>query len=72
LQEVERQALDLSKPERAQLAARILESLEDSDFAPEIEAAWETEIATRMAKMERGETKLHRWEDVKARLLLSR
>ena len=49
--------------ERAQLAQQLLESVErDSD--PEVQAAWESEIASRIAMYERGEATLIPAEDV--------
>ncbi len=49
--------------ERAQFAQELLESVErDSD--PEVQAAWEAEIESRIAKYERGEAKLVPAEDV--------
>jgi putative addiction module component (TIGR02574 family) len=48
---------------RAQLAQELLESVErESD--PDVQAAWEAEIAERIAKYERGEAKLIPAEEV--------
>ena len=61
--ELSKKAQTLTLEERAQLAQELLESVErDSD--PEVEAAWEAEIASRIAKYERGEAKLIPAEDV--------
>ncbi|MFO1269783.1 MAG: addiction module protein [Rubrivivax sp.] len=61
--ELSKQARSLSVEERAQLAQELLESVErDSD--PDIQAAWENEIASRIAKYERGEAKLIPAEEV--------
>ena len=55
------QALTLE--ERAQLAQQLMESVErESD--PEVQAAWEAEIADRIARYERGEAKLIPAEEV--------
>ncbi|MCA0242318.1 MAG: addiction module protein [Proteobacteria bacterium] len=63
LDELSRKAQDLALEERAQLAQELLASVErESD--PEVQAAWEGEIATRMAKYERGEAKLIAAADV--------
>jgi len=48
------QALTLE--ERAQLAQQLLESIERESH-PEVQAAWEAEIADRIARYERGEAK---------------
>ena len=57
LDELSKQAQTLPPEERAQFAQELLESVErDSD--PEVQAAWEAEIASRIAKYERGEAKL--------------
>jgi hypothetical protein len=55
--ELARKAQALDVEERARLAQELLESVErDSD--PEVQAAWETEIADRIAKYERGDARL--------------
>ena len=57
LDELSKKAQALAVEERAQLAQELLESVErDSD--PTVQQAWETEIASRIAKYERGEAKL--------------
>jgi putative addiction module component (TIGR02574 family) len=61
--ELAKKAQALEVDERARLAQQLLESVErDSDA--EVQAAWETEVADRIAKYERGETKLIPAEDV--------
>jgi putative addiction module component (TIGR02574 family) len=63
LDELSRKALALTLDERAQLAQRLLESIErESD--PEVQAAWKTEIADRIARYERGEARLIPAEEV--------
>jgi putative addiction module component (TIGR02574 family) len=63
LDELSKKAQTLTVEERAQLAQELLQSVErDSD--PEVQAAWEAEIASRIAKYERGEAKLIPAEDV--------
>jgi putative addiction module component (TIGR02574 family) len=54
LRDLEEQARKLSSEERASLAESLLESLRDAPIA-EIEAAWELEIAERVAAYDRGE-----------------
>ena len=57
LDELSKKAKELALEERAQLAQELMESV-DQDLDPEVEAAWETEISSRIAKYERGESKL--------------
>jgi len=58
-----KQARSLALEERAQLAQQLMESVEqESDL--EVQAAWESEVASRIAKYERGEAKLIAAEDV--------
>lgn len=57
LDELAKKAQTLAVEERAQLAQELLASVE-RDADPEVQAAWEAEIAQRIAKYERGEAKL--------------
>ena len=57
LDELSKKAKELGLEERAQLAREFLESV-DQESDPEAESAWDTEIASRIAKYERGEAKL--------------
>ncbi len=53
------EALRLSEPERAELAAKLIESLgegEAGDTAEAVEAAWAVEIERRCAALDSGET----------------
>lgn len=63
LEELSKKARTLAVEERAQLAQELLESI-DGEANPEVQAAWEAEIAERIAKYERGEAKLIPAEDV--------
>lgn len=63
LDELSKKAQTLAVEERAQLAQELLESVE-RDADPDVQAAWETEIASRIARYERGEAKLIPAEDV--------
>ena len=63
LDELSKKARTLALEERAQLAQELLESLEQ-DGDPEAQAAWDAEIASRIAKYERGEAKLVPAEEV--------
>jgi len=63
LDEISKKAKTLAIEERAQLAQELLESVE-RDADPDVQAAWEAEIANRIAKYERGEAKLIPAEEV--------
>ena len=63
LEELSKKAQTLTVEERAQLAQELLESV-DRDADPDVQAAWEAEIANRIAKYERGEAKLIPSEEV--------
>jgi putative addiction module component (TIGR02574 family) len=57
------QALSLPETERAELAAKLLESL-DEGSDPDAEDGWAAEITKRAESVVRGEAKLVSWEDV--------
>ena len=57
LDELSKRAKQLAVDERAKLAQELLESVEQ-EADPEVQAVWEAEIASRIAKYERGEAKL--------------
>lgn len=63
LDELSKKAQMLAVEERAQLAQELLESVE-RDGDPDVQAAWEAEIADRIAKYERGEATLIPADDV--------
>ncbi len=65
--EIEEQAKSLPPEERARLAESLLESLQQEGTA-EVEAAWEQEIAARVAALRRGEQELIDGETVLAEL----
>ena len=60
-------ALKLDVEARAELAAELLASL-DGPVDPDAEAAWEVEIARRVAAIEAGTVQLEPWEAVKRRI----
>ncbi|HEV2854542.1 MAG TPA: addiction module protein [Thermoanaerobaculia bacterium] len=64
LEEVVRQALALDEHDRAEVAARLLDSLEQDDE----EDAWEAELERRAAEMESGAVQGISWEDLRERL----
>jgi len=59
--------LSLPEDQRAELAARLLESL-DREVDPDAEEAWATEIERRCAAVDAGETILSEWHDVRRRI----
>ena len=69
LAEITKDALELQVGERRALARILLElSEEDQDFSPEVQAAWEDEIARRMEAVKSGAANHSSFPDVFARL----
>ena len=62
-EDIEKEARRLSADERAKLAEVLLESLQESPLA-DVNAAWDAEIAQRVAAFERGDLPTHFAEDV--------
>jgi|CXWL01.1.fsa_nt_gi putative addiction module component (TIGR02574 family) len=60
-------ALDLPNRERAEIASRLIESLDESP-ATESEDLWLAEIDRRCAAIDRGEEQTTDWEVVRARI----
>jgi putative addiction module component (TIGR02574 family) len=64
-----KKALALTEEERAELAGSLLESLDDMQDEPEsVEAAWNEEIARRIADLDSGKAKTVPWEEVRQRI----
>jgi putative addiction module component (TIGR02574 family) len=63
LAELEQQARALSPDDRARLAEVLLESLQGPSLS-EVEAAWNREIAERIAAYDRGDIQASSAEDV--------
>ena len=59
--------LALPNDERAELAVRLLQSL-DSEKDPDAAEAWAIEIERRCAALDAGETTLSDWHDVRRRI----
>jgi len=59
------QALTLSETERAELAAKLLASLDEASD-PDAEEAWAAEITKRAESVVRGDAKLVDWDDIDA------
>ena len=68
-QELLRQALTLPIDERADVAAELLASLDESgaDDPAEVETAWAAEIERRARRVMAGESQGVPWEEVRAR-----
>lgn len=60
-------ALTLDTRERADLAAKLLASL-DGEPEENVEAAWAAEVARRIEEIEAGRVELVPWEDVERRI----
>ncbi|MGH3632145.1 MAG: addiction module protein, partial [Sciscionella sp.] len=67
VEEVVRQALTLDEDGRAEVAARLLDSLEQTDT--EVEAVWLTELERRASELESGAVLGIPWEDLLERLM---
>jgi putative addiction module component (TIGR02574 family) len=59
--------LTLPDDQRAELAARLLQSL-DREVDPDAEEAWAVEIERRCAAVDAGEITLSEWHDVRRRI----
>jgi putative addiction module component (TIGR02574 family) len=70
LKQLEAEALELSPHERAQLAHRLIVSLDDGveDDPVEVERAWEDEIRRRLEEVDAGTAELIPAEEVFAEL----
>jgi len=70
LEEVVRQALALDESGRAEVAARLLDSLEEVDA--EAEDAWTAELERRAIDLETGAVQGVSWEALQERLMRGR
>ena len=61
------EALKLSDSERAELAARLIQSL-DAEADSEVDAAWAAEIERRCAALDAGEAVTSDWSEVRERI----
>jgi putative addiction module component (TIGR02574 family) len=62
-----REALTLPPEERADVAAELLASLDDTDADADVETAWAAEIEKRARRVLAGESSGISWEDVRQR-----
>ncbi|HEX7831038.1 MAG TPA: addiction module protein [Thermoanaerobaculia bacterium] len=65
--ELLREASELPEADRAELAGRLLQSL-DGEPDEGVEAAWAEEIERRVRQLDAGEVKTIPWEEVRAKL----
>jgi len=61
------QALNLPEKERAEIAARLLESLDDA-HREDVDDAWAQEIERRCAALDSGEAVTSDWSEFRARI----
>lgn len=61
------EALDLPDSERAELATRLIDSLDAAD-RDGVDAAWAAEIERRCAALDSGEAVASDWAEVRARI----
>lgn len=62
------QALDLEEPERATLAAALVDSLDHGPAEAGVDEAWDREIQRRVAELEGGSVEPIAWPEVRAQL----
>lgn len=70
LQEMEKKAINLSPEERAELAHKLIASLEDTEDR-EVETAWDAEIERRVKEIKNGKAKGRPAEDILAEIRAS-
>jgi putative addiction module component (TIGR02574 family) len=66
-QAIVEQALKLSPTERAEVAEKLIGSLDEVPDT-DVEQAWQEEIQKRLQQIDRGEVKTIPWEEVQRRL----
>jgi putative addiction module component (TIGR02574 family) len=64
VQELLNTALRLPDKDRAELAASLIESL-DQPFDPDAQTAWAEEIERRVSDLDSGSVRAVRWEDAR-------
>lgn len=66
--EVLHEALELSQPERAEVAHRLLLSLEPDDDEREVDEAWAQVIRQRLQDIREGKVELVDWDVARERI----
>jgi putative addiction module component (TIGR02574 family) len=61
-------ALKMPARERAEIAQRLLESL-DRQMDVNVESAWQSEVEKRIAELDTGQVTCIPWEEVRERLM---
>jgi putative addiction module component (TIGR02574 family) len=69
-EEVLRQALELPDEARAELAGRLIESLDEAEDEG-VEAAWDAEISRRLHELDSGAVKPVSWTEARRMILES-
>ena len=62
------EAMGLPAEDRAELASRLIESLDEGAEDPDAAEAWAREIERRVREVDEGRVQLIPWEEVRARL----
>lgn len=62
------EVLQLPAPERAELVAEVLASLDEEADTPDLSPAWRAEIERRVRRVLAGEAQGAPWEEVRARI----
>ena len=62
-----REALDLTEKDRAKLAGLLIDSL-DAEEGEGVEAAWISEVKSRLTALDKGHTKTIPWKEAKQQL----
>ena len=70
VEELVQRALELGEEERAEVASRVLDSLEQREAAEE--AAWAAELERRAEELESGAVEGVSWQELQERLMRDR
>jgi len=62
-------ALKLPPEARGAIANRLLDSLQDEEVDPDVEAAWEAEVARRVQELDAGKVKTIPWAEARQQIL---
>ncbi|MEZ4647483.1 MAG: addiction module protein [Candidatus Eisenbacteria bacterium] len=62
-------ALKLPPEARGAIASRLLDSLQDEEVDTDVEAAWDAEIARRVAELDSGQVKTIPWSEARRHIL---
>jgi putative addiction module component (TIGR02574 family) len=63
------EALALPAPERARMAARLIESLDHDDGDTDADAAWRAEVARRVRELDEGTVESVDWLEARRQIL---